>query len=308
MKRFLILFFTSLLALVILIAVAVYMKRTTDEFDSRHPALDDPLKSGQSENISENPKTPISETAPETAAETSGQASETVAADPSGTDAGGESAESSEDLALQSWRQEVSEALAALPETEEEPDVPEQNRELPSHRIIFVGDSRTAGMENAINKLMPGSDGCVFVAKVGEGCSWFLNDGMSQMGDAIAKYPDAPVVINLGVNDPDQIEEYLAAYDSMLAEFPGTDFWFMSVNPVQRDKMIETGFSDDAMRLVTNANITKLNAAIRAACPDRYLDASSMMKQTGFQTVDGLHYSEQTYLKIHRFVIESLFS
>ena len=109
--------------------------------------------------------------------------------------------------------------------------MPKQERSLLVHKIIFVGDSRTIGMQNALKKYLPDDD-CVFVGKVGEGCSWFLSDGKSLMADAISQNPDAPVVLNFGVNDPDQIDEYLAAYRDMVAEYPDTTFWFLSVNPV----------------------------------------------------------------------------
>lgn len=285
-------------ALIILILAAYYIKKSQDDFDRQHPPLEDPLQSETMEEsvpAAELPETSIPETflpetaLPETALpetslpETTFPESETFAE--SIAEGSTENFLSSEELT--------------------ETGMPEQDRSLPSHQIIFVGDSRTIGMQNALKKLLP-EDDCIFVGKVGEGCAWFLAEGQSEMADAIAAYPDAPVVLNFGVNDPDQIGQYLDAYRSMLESFPDTDFRFLSVNPVQKGRMIENGISEEALQLVTTANITRLNQAIQEAFPDRYLDSSTMLKTTGFETVDGLHYDRQTYLKIHRFVIGQL--
>ena len=83
---------------------------------------------------------------------------------------------------------------------------------LPEHRIIFVGDSR------------------VYIGEVGEGCPWFLEDGIPQMEKAIEAWPEAPVVINLGVNDLWDIGLYLDTYREITAAHPDTRFFFLSVN------------------------------------------------------------------------------
>lgn len=283
MKNILILLLTAALAAAILLIAALYMKRDSDAFDSRHPALEDPLES----------LTVFSGKGDEGSGEAGKKQTESISPESQASPAPAES---------------TSVTFPRRESDETETGMSEQDRILPRHHIIFVGDSRTLGMQNAIHKLMPDLDSCVFVGKVGEGCSWFLQEGQAQMAEAIRQYPDDPVVLNFGVNDPDQISQYLDAYRGMIASFPDTDFRFLSVNPVQRAKMIENGDSEEALALVTNSNISLLNDAIRNAFPDRYLDSSAMLKTTGFETVDGIHFTQQTYLKIHRFVAESLFS
>ena len=39
----------------------------------------------------------------------------------------------------------------------------------------------------------------------------------------------------------------------------------------------------------------------------RYIDTASFLKSNGFDTVDGLHFTRDTYLKIHDFVVNELF-
>lgn len=290
-RRLRILLLSAAAALAALVLLAFYMKKSTDEFDSRHPPLNNPLESDGSERIRLNTDDTSSGSLYPSSRKSSSEESGTQAAQEAG-------------ISLQKESDKT--VLPEISEAETETEMPEQERPLPAHKIIFVGDSRTIGMQNALKKYLPDDD-CVFVGKVGEGCSWFLSEGKSLMADAISQNPDAPVVLNFGVNDPDQIDEYLAAYRDMVAEYPDTTFWFLSVNPVQRARMIEYGASEDALDLVTNTNITKLNLAIQQAFPDHYLDSSTILKLEGFRTVDGLHFTGQTYLRIHRFVVDELF-
>ena len=291
-KRLLILLLSAAAAFAALVLLAFYMKKATDEFDSRHPHLTNPLESDASENIQRN-----------TDSASSGSLHPPAASGASDEKSGLNTAQ---EAGISPQKGSDKAVLPEMSEAETETEMPEQERALPSHKIIFVGDSRTIGMQNALKKYLPDDD-CVFVGKVGEGCSWFLSEGKGLMADAISQNPDVPVVLNFGVNDPDQIDEYLAAYRDMVAEYPDTTFWFLSVNPVQRARMIEYGASEDALDLVTNTNITKLNLAIQQAFPDRYLDSSTILKLEGFRTVDGLHFTGQTYLRIHRFVVDELF-
>ena len=107
-----------------------------------------------------------------------------------------------------------------------------QVQENRPHRILFVGDSRTLGCRDAFGK-SPRKDDCLFVGKVGEGCAWFREEGLQEMEDAIRENPDLPVVLNFGVNDPDQISQYLETYAEMMEQIPDTDLYFISVNPVE---------------------------------------------------------------------------
>ena len=165
---------------------------------------------------------------------------------------------------------------------------------LPEHHLVFVGDSRTVGMGEAEAEVQ---DGCVYIGAVGEGFHWFANDGIYQMEAAMEASPDAPVVLNLGVNDLDMIDQYLTLYTGFADAYPESSFYFMSVNPV----------TDEAAH-VTNEEIAAFNEALREAFPDRYLDCSTYLNMNGFETVDGVHYTEDTYRMIHDFAVKQIFS
>ena len=49
--------------------------------------------------------------------------------------------------------------------------------------------------------------------------------------------------------------------------------------------------------------VEAFNSDIKDAFPDQYLDCYSYLIENGFQTVDGLHYTEETYQIIHDFAV-----
>ena len=163
-----------------------------------------------------------------------------------------------------------------------------------SHLIIFVGDSRTVGMGTAMRDI---PDPCLFIGLSGEGYNWFAEEGIKEMRKAVREHPHSPVVFNLGVNDMSLIEDYLDLYKKLPKEFPETAFYFMSVNPVTAESAH-----------VTNDEIRAFNRKIKAAFPSQYIDCYRFMKVTGFESVDGVHYSEDTYRDIHDFVVKAIFS
>ena len=175
------------------------------------------------------------------------------------------------------------------------------------HRILFVGDSRTLGMRDALRRASR-SDEDVFVGKVGEGVHWFIEEGMDEMDKAIEADPDLPVVLNLGVNDPLEIDDYIVTYWDCIREHPDTDFYIMSVNPIDEEFLLESETAvEEVLDTINNLNIAKLNIALKEEFTSRYLDCATWLKENGFDTVDGLHFSTSTYLKVHDFAVNELF-
>lgn len=158
------------------------------------------------------------------------------------------------------------------------------------HAFLFVGDSRTLGMKDAVG------DTCTYLGAEGEGYSWLSSDGVLALADYLGSNPSQTVILNLGVNDPENINVYIDLYRKLISEYPSSSFYVLSVNPLD----------DDADFNTTNEMIELFNATMKSSFPDRYLDCYTYLKENGFETVDGLHYSEATYQKIHQFVVDSL--
>ena len=136
-------------------------------------------------------------------------------------------------------------------------------------------------------------DACYYCAASGEGYDWFKNTGYAQMERLIQSHPQSPVVVNLGVNDLHDLKRYLDLYRTLDERFPGTEFYYMSVNPVT-----------EKAPQVKNETIENFNRSIEAVFPKRFIDTYHWMKETGFECGDGLHYSSDTYHSIHDYTIE----
>lgn len=178
---------------------------------------------------------------------------------------------------------------------------------IPEHQIIWAGDSRTLGMRDALHKAGR-TDEDIFVGKVGEGVHWFQEEGMAELSDAIAENPDLPVVLNFGVNDPQLIDEYVVTYWDLIRAHPDTQFYILSVNPIDEEFLIEDGqVNESVLDDINSVNIGRMNVKLRDEFGRRYINSAAMLKSDGFDTVDGLHFTMQTYLNIHDFVVNELF-
>ena len=103
------------------------------------------------------------------------------------------------------------------------------------------------------------------------------------------------MILNLGVNDITEADAYISYYKQLFDSYPVTDFHIMSVNPV----------TDDCST-VTNEAIDAFNQKLKAAFPEQYLDVYNYLLTGDFSTVDGLHYTDSTYLSIHYYVVSRL--
>lgn len=164
-----------------------------------------------------------------------------------------------------------------------------------SHSFLFVGDSRTLGLQKALKANSP-DDKCRFVAAEGEGFDWFSKEGIEAMDKELKKAPSSIVVLNLGVNDPGSADSYISSYQQVMQNYPEADFYVMSVNPVS-----------DTCQLISNQVIDEFNQKLKAAFPDQYLDLYNFLLSGGLNTTeDGLHYMDSTYLSIHYYLVNKL--
>ena len=158
-----------------------------------------------------------------------------------------------------------------------------------SHHVIFVGDSRTVGMGRAEEKI---GDECVYIGESGEGYNWLIEYGIDLLDEAIRAHPNDPVIFNFGVNDCEAINAYIDVYHEIEAGYPNTKFYYMSVNPVTKES-----------EHVPLSDVLAFNRRLKAAFPDQYIDTCSWMIRGGYEDVDGIHYSQEQYRKIHDYAV-----
>ncbi len=203
--------------------------------------------------------------------------------------------------------QDETETESSLPGSQKRSGEDISSGTVRKHQIIWVGDSRTLGLRDALHKTERVDDD-IFVGKVGEGVHWFQDEGIPELDEAIRANPRLPVVMNLGVNDPQLVDEYIETYWDVIKAYPDTSFYILSVNPLDEEVLLEDGLVEEAVfEDINSLNVARMNVRLKEEFESRYIDSASYLKSDGFDTVDGLHFSTETYLKIHDFVVKELF-
>ena len=148
--------------------------------------------------------------------------------------------------------------------------------------ILYVGDSRTEMMADCIHE-----DGVSFIAKVSQGLAWLKSTAGPEMEARIKSDPNLAVVINMGVNDIYQPDNYIAYYTELKKRNPNAHLFYMSVNPVDNDPNC------------SDAEVQGFNSKMQSFWGSNYLDVYSYLKSDGYKTTDGTHYDDATSKKIH---------
>ncbi len=184
--------------------------------------------------------------------------------------------------------------------------------------IIFVGDSRTVHMMNAVKA----PDNVYFICKSGSKLDWLESTAYPQLLTLVKKSHTKPiaVVFNHGVNDlrrpnDQDIDEaaiaksYSSFYNKMASTLRSYNckLFFESVNPVNKAALISTNNP-----VIDPVEIEKFNIALRTAIAANYtyINTNSWLQHTGYVTLhptqhidDGLHYSNATSIRIYNYVM-----
>lgn len=159
--------------------------------------------------------------------------------------------------------------------------------------IIFIGDSRTVGMNNTVN--IDSVENQWVVAKVGMGYNWLISDGWVQAQQIMydnTQIGNWKIIFNLGVNDLGNIDKYKDFY---LENNDRYDIAVVSVNPTV-----------DEYNGVQCSDIEKFNEEITEIPDIEYIDTYDELVQTGYNAPDGLHYDSKTYNKIYSIIMNEV--
>lgn len=93
--------------------------------------------------------------------------------------------------------------------------------------VILVGDSRFVQMQANV-----GENSCTWIAESGKGYTWFTENAIARVDGCVGK--GSKILINLGVNDPGNLNNYLEIVNAKAAEWTGkgAKVYYASVNPV----------------------------------------------------------------------------
>lgn len=176
---------------------------------------------------------------------------------------------------------------------------------VPDYPIHFIGDSRTVGLEYALNNYGYSLENHSFTAKVGQGYSWFSRQ------TALTQLPPSILIINLGVNDLGNANCYQELY-KMYADTCWKDsaIYIVSVNPCcspctsVSNQQIQA-FNTSMQRWITDYNAENVSAQAETL-PIRYIDTYEYLTANGFSSSDGLHYSADTYRRIYDYILSQI--
>lgn len=169
-------------------------------------------------------------------------------------------------------------------------------KQIESRHKIFCGDSRTMQLKKAV-----GSSETSYVYKYGRGYNWFVNEGILELKKLLLVYPQSDVILNFGVNDLGNISKYIQIYQELINTYPKAHFYVMAVNPVDDVK-----YPSLVQRNKTTKLVTIFNSLLKSAFPDCYIDTYSYLESSGYETLDGCHYTTATYLKIYHYTLSEI--
>lgn len=186
-------------------------------------------------------------------------------------------------------------AAAALAQAQAEQKAP-----IPagSGNVIFVGDSRTGQMANAVGgtAAWPGT---AFVACFGGGVDWLST---AQAKKDVDQYvtPGSVIIFNYGVNDLSRHNDYITTINRYAQDWisKGATVYFASVGPVGEN---EYGKRNWAVEYFNNQLNNRLDARIGR------LNLYVFLTGSGYTTqADGLHYDGATYAAMFQFLMQSI--
>lgn len=155
------------------------------------------------------------------------------------------------------------------------------------NRVVYIGDSRTEGLRD-VNSDSKNT----FICLSSMGYDWMLSTAFPQ-AESYASSGTAFVIL-MGVNDLYHQNSYISAINQKDAEWKkkGAVVYFASVGPVQNDPY------------TSNSEIESFNRALKNGLSSDvgYIDLYGELNKSGYQTVDGTHYTNAVSKNILSFI------
>ena len=203
-------------------------------------------------------------------------------------------------LAQQAAMQQAAVQQAAVQQAALAQAQAEQKAPIPagSGNVIFVGDSRTGQMANAVGgtAAWPGT---AFVACFGGGVDWLSTTQAKKDVDQYVT-PGSVIILNYGVNDLSRHNDYITTINRYAQDWisKGATVYFASVGPVGEN---EYGKRNWAVEYFNNQLNNRLDARIGR------LNLYVFLTGSGYTTqADGLHYDGATYAAMFQFLMQSI--
>lgn len=155
------------------------------------------------------------------------------------------------------------------------------------NRVVYIGDSRTEGLRD-VNSDSKNT----FICLSSMGYDWMMSTAFPQ-AESYASSGTAFVIL-MGVNDLYHQNSYISAINQKATEWKkkGAVVYFASVGPVQND------------HYTSNSEIESFNRALKNGLSSDvgYIDLYGELNKSGYQTVDGTHYTNAVSKNILSFI------
>lgn len=162
---------------------------------------------------------------------------------------------------------------------------------------IFMGDSRTVQLKDVVKE----KD--IIIAKNGGKIKEFLNHSITakEILNNNSKY-SYNIILNYGVNDLDDVYEYVIAYKDFIKEVGSKHrIYIVSVNPVDASKRINKNYKINEFNRIIKNELSNIDNV-------KYCDVNSLTNNSvwidKYLKPDGLHYNETG----NKFIYDSVIS
>lgn len=157
--------------------------------------------------------------------------------------------------------------------------------------VIFVGDSRFVQMKNSV-----GENPCTWIAESSKGYKWLNDTALARIDNCVGK--GSKILINLGVNDPGNIQKYLTLVNAKAEEWTskGATVYYASVNPVWENPY------------VSEEQVVYFNSQLQSGLSGNvhWIDSHTYLNTIGYKLVDGLHYNSETYQNLYAYYMSCM--
>lgn len=173
-------------------------------------------------------------------------------------------------------------------------EVPAAVQQTPAQNtagIIFVGDSRTVQMREAV-----GDNPYTWIAENSRGYKWLRDNAMTRIDNNVGQ--GTKIVILLGVNDANHYRDYLELVNAKVAGWvgAGASVYFSSCNQVWPNPY------------TSEEEVATFNQKMREGLSSEviWIDSFSYLEGAGYKLLDGLHFDADTYIKLYSFYLGSI--
>lgn len=170
--------------------------------------------------------------------------------------------------------------------------------------VILIGDSRTSGIKQHVGN-------ATYISKIGAGFNWFSSDAVRQLDKLLSSNCNKDVIIGFGINDlvsyyqggnDNYALKYAEEINNLIDIYPDTRFYFLSVNPIDKNYYTSSGSCINKDEF--NTIIEDFNQTVRLNCNAKYIDSYNYLMKKGFKSFDGIHYNGATNTDIYEFIGE----